>query len=112
MLPMSNLMGGQLGRICLPIQRGLLMGERLIDSIPARTRALPLFCNKVIHRLIHRLCRGQGADWSGHIWSPPCVKFDGGSTYTPQKKIYAKVRSPGNVLFCTHIKVTLVTNRK
>jgi len=42
---------------------------------------------------------------------PPYVKFCTTSTYTPQQKIYAKVRYR-NVLVCTHIKVTLVTNRK
>jgi hypothetical protein len=49
---------------------------------------------------------------TGQDWSPPGVKFCCGHTYTPQQKIYAKVRSFGNVLFCTHIKVTLVTKRK
>ena len=78
----------------------------------AESRARHLFCYKVIHRVIHRLCREVRGYPQAQKSRPPCVKFDGGSTYTPQKKIYAKVRSPGNVLFCTHIKVTLVTNRK
>jgi hypothetical protein len=38
--------------------------------------------------------QGVGADQSGHKWSPPCVKYDGGVIHTPTQKIYAKVRSP------------------
>ena len=41
------------------MKRVLIIGD-LIRVRGARSRALPLFLNKVIHRVIHRLCRGWG----------------------------------------------------
>ena len=60
MLLMSNLVGRQIALECLRVESRFINGQISYVCLGAERGALPLFYNKVIHRLIHRLCRGQG----------------------------------------------------
>ena len=59
-LPMSNLMGGQIGRNCLTVDEMFINGQMFMRCLPAESRASPLFLNS----------RGKtGQDWStGYDW--------------------------------------------
>ena len=59
-LPMSNLMGGQIGRNCLTVEEMFINGQILMRCLPAESRDLPQFLTN----------QGKTAqDWStGQNW--------------------------------------------
>lgn len=93
-LPMSNLMGGQIGRNCLTVEEMFINGQILMRCLPAESGALPFTLHNVRQRGLTSYPQGGGA--VHNLWKtrPAGVKFDGGVIHTPSQKIYAKVRSP------------------
>jgi len=52
--------GRQMSLDCLSLLEEFIIGQIIVVCKGAERRALPLYFYKVIHRLIHRLCRGAG----------------------------------------------------
>ena len=48
-------MGRQIALECLTVEERFIIGQMIRECIPAESGAVPLFCNKVIHRVIHSL---------------------------------------------------------
>ena len=53
-------MGRQIDLECLRLESRVIIRQISVMCIPAESRARPCFCNKVIHRVIHRLWTGVG----------------------------------------------------
>jgi hypothetical protein len=85
--------GRQTALDCLSLLEEFIIGQIIVVCKGARSGARPCFFIKVIHKVIHRLWTVGNAVGRGAKWPPPGVKYHGGSTHTPQQKIYAKVRS-------------------
>jgi hypothetical protein len=71
------------------LKRDLFIGDS-IRVRGARSRALPLILNKVIHRLIHRLCKGWGVIHRGRKRHPRVLSLTAGTYILPKKKYTLK----------------------
>jgi hypothetical protein len=90
MLLMSNLMGRQIGRNCLPVDEMFINGQMLLDCLGAESRALPL----TLHNTYPQSYPQPVDSWQrGRAWrkTDPRVLSSAPSTYIlPQKKFALK----------------------
>jgi hypothetical protein len=71
------------------LKRDLFIGDS-IRVRGARSRALPLILNKVIHRLIHRVWRGWGVIHRGKKSDAGVLSLTAGTYILPKKKYTLK----------------------
>jgi hypothetical protein len=116
-------MGRQLKARCLPIgSKVYLLGGQIeeemfnfwglveVQRVPG-VEPSPAFVIKLSTGLSTGCAGGRGYPQAQKS-RPPCVKSDGVYIHTPQRKIYAKVRSRKMSYFVHIFLVTLVTKRK
>jgi hypothetical protein len=83
-------MGGQIGRNCLTVEQMFINGQIVMRCLPAESGALPLFGNKVIHRVIHSLWTVGNAVGRGEKTDPRVLSLTAGTYILPQKKFALK----------------------
>jgi hypothetical protein len=82
--------GGQIGLECLTVEEMFIIGQMIRECIPAESRAVPLCCNKVIHRVIHRLWTVGNAVGRVGKRDPQVLNTTAGTYILPQKKFALK----------------------
>jgi hypothetical protein len=75
---------------CLSLWEEFIIGQNRLMCRPAEDRALPLSFYKVIHRVIHRLCRGVGGYPQPAKPFPQVLSSDTTTYILPNKKYTLK----------------------